>query len=196
MKKIFELKQKLTLLVNEYRILEDTPDGQQALTGYVKQKRFAMREKFSLFTDETQREIVASSKARSVMDIAPTFDVYDNKDQPLAVLKKEFKRSLFSSTWSIYDPKMEKVLFTLGEKSSSVAIFRRLWDFIPYVGDIPFMVKFHFSIKVGDELAGEYIKTSLLRDHYALYLNENQVNKVDERVWMVMAVLLDAMQSR
>jgi hypothetical protein len=83
------------------------------------------------------------------------------------------------------------------EKSKFIAIFRRVWEFIPLISEImPFPLKFHFSIKAGGEIAGEYVKITLIRDHYALYLKDQYINTIDERAWMVCAVLLDAMQSR
>lgn len=196
MKKIFELHQKITLLANEYRVLEDTPEQSQRLVGYAKQKRLAIREKFTLYADEAQQQVLATSAARSMVDMAPVFDIEDASGKPLAIAKKEFQKSLISSTWSIYDPGMDTVLFTIQEKNPAVAILRRVWEFIPIVGEIPFPLKFHFSILENNKVVGEYIKTTLWLDHYALYLEENSKDKIDEKAWMIIAVLLDAMQSR
>lgn len=196
MTKIFEVQQKITFLANEYRILKDSKDGLKTV-GYAKQKRLALREQFTLYTDESQSEVAATSKARSVMDFGPTFDIHDAGGKPLAVLKKEFKKSLLISTWSIYDAKMEKLLFKVYEKSTPIAIFRRLWELIPWVQDLlPFPIRFHFSISTSGKIVGEYEKITTFRDHYVLKLDDSRQKKLDERAWMVMAVLLDAMQSR
>ncbi|MBX4197003.1 hypothetical protein KW801_00395 [Candidatus Saccharibacteria bacterium] len=196
MKKLFELHQKITLLVNEYHVLVDGPDGQQQTAGFVKQKRFALREQFSLYKDESQQEVVASSKARSVLDFGAIYDVFDSKNQPIAALKKDFKRSLLISTWQVYDAQMKTPLFTLHEKSQFMAIFRRLWELLPYLNDFPFPIKYHFVIKSDDTVVGEYIKITRFRDHYALYMNDEAAPKLDIHAWMILAVLLDAMQSR
>jgi hypothetical protein len=196
MKKIFELHQKITFLVNEYQVLEDTPDGQQKLIGYAKQKRLALREKFTLFKDQSQTEPIATSAARSILDFGAIYDIADQNGKPLAAAKKEFGKSLLNSTWSIYDPSVSKVLFTLREKSQFIAIFRRLWGFLPYLEDVPFPIKYHFVILENDQVAGEYIKITRFRDHYALYLDEKSEQTIDMRAWMIVAVLLDAMQSR
>ena len=196
MKKLFEVHQKITFFVNEYRILKDA-GGQQELAAYAKQKRMALREQFTLFADSAQQKVIATSKARSIMDFSPVFDIHDDAGKSLAVIKKEFKKSLLISTWSVYDPAMKKLLFGVSEKSRAVAIARRAWEFIPIVSEaVPFPLKFHFSVQSGKQLAGEYIKTTTFRDHYALYLKENKAKTLDERAWMVLAVLLDAMQSR
>ena len=47
----------------------------------------------------------------------------------------------------------------------------------------------------GQEL-GQYKKTTLFRDHYALSMNEGAYNQYDWRVLAAMAVALDALQSR
>jgi uncharacterized protein YxjI len=192
MNKLFEVKQKITLLVNEYHVLKD---GEPV--AFVKQKRFALREHFSLFKDQQQSEILVSSQARQAIDLASAFDVTDKNGKHLATLKKDFKKSLFRSSWSIYQDKdMSSLAFTLQEKSQAVALFRRLWGFIPYLSDIPFPIKFHFSILKGQKVVGEYTKLTVFRDHYALYLEDSVADKLDERAWMIMSVLLDAMQHR
>lgn len=196
MKKVFELHQKLALLVNEYKIVEDAEVESPKLLGYAKQKRLAIREKFTLYADETQEQIIATSSARKIMDMAPVMDIADGSGKPLAVIKKEFKKSLISSTWSVYDPDMKKVIFTVKEKSMAVAVGRRAWELLPIPLEIPFPMKFHFLILSDDKVAGEYIKTTLWRDNYALFLEDEFKAKLDKRAWMIIAVLLDAMQSR
>lgn len=196
MKKIFELHQKLTFMVNEYKVLEGTEEGPQKLIAYAKQKRMAIREKFTLYSDESQKQVLATSTARSIIDMAPAMDIADGSGKPLAGVKKEFKKSLISSTWSVYDPKMEEVLFTIKEKSTAVAVGRRLWELLPIPLELPFPMKFHFQITQDDKPAGEYIKTTLWRDHYALHLEDGFKDVLDIKAWMIIAVLLDAMQSR
>lgn len=198
MKKIFELHQKITLMVNEYKVLSDSDLGVQQTEGYVKQKRFALREKFDLFKDETQKVVVASSQARSVMDFGAIYDIKDSKGKSLAAIKKDFRKSLLRSTWEIYDPEVKHVLFTLSEKSKPIAISRRLWELAPFASDFPFPIKYHFLIKDGssEKIVGEYSKITRYRDHYALHLEESAEKKLPAPAWMIVAVLLDAMQSR
>ncbi len=191
MKKVFELHQKFAPLVNQYRVIED-----DKLVGFASQKRLAMREKFTLYKDESKTQIVASSAARKIIDFGSAYDVYDEKDKKLAVIKKEFIRSLGTSTWLVYDAEMKKELYMVTEKNQGVAIFRRVWNFIPVLGDIPFILKFHFSIYRDDKIVGEYQKLSLWFDRYALFLDEAELKRLDQRVWMIMAVLQDALQGR
>ncbi|MDB5160646.1 MAG: hypothetical protein JWO96_26 [Candidatus Saccharibacteria bacterium] len=195
MKKLFELHQKFTLVVNEYRVLKDQPDGKQTV-GFARQKRLAIREQFTLYSDESQSRIIATSAARSVIDLGAIYDIQDPDGKKLAAIKKEFRKSLLVSTWTVFNPQTNETLFTLSEKSVGIAIFRRIWDFLPYVGDVAFPIKYHFVITSNGSPAGEFIKITRFRDHYALYLQEEFEDKLDERAWMITAVLMDAMQSR
>lgn len=193
MNKLFEVQQKVTLLVNEYHILKD---GE--LIAFARQKRLTLREHFSLSKDKSQSETLAISQARQVIDYAPTFDITDNKGKHLATIRKNFKKSLIRSSWSIYsDATLKNQLFTVQEKSQAVAIIRRIWELVPFdVAEIPLPIKFHFTISQNGKPVGEYTKLKLFRDHYALYLNAAQAKRIDKRAWMIFAVLLDAMQSR
>ena len=131
------------------------------------------------------------------MDLAPVFDVLSSDKKHLAAMKKEFKKSFVSSTWSIYhDAQLQKPAFKVTEKSTAIAVLRRIWELIPVENFVPFPFKFHFSILAGDKVVGEYTKLTLFRDRYALYLDKKHASKLDERAWMIFAVLLDAMQSR
>ncbi len=192
MKKLFELHQKITLWANEYQILKE-----DQLAAYVRQKVFALREQFTLYTDHTQSVVLAASKGRNIQDISPKFDILDSDGWHLATVKKEFKKSLVASTWSIYsDAGLNKLVFRVSESNTFVAIARRFWNFIPFLNEIPFPIKFHFTIYEKEKIVGEYRKLTLFRDHYTLYLDEAHLESLDERAWMIFAVLLDAMQSR
>jgi hypothetical protein len=69
-----------------------------------------------------------------------------------------------------------------------------MWGFLPYVGDIPFPIRYHFDIWGAGRVVGTYDKIKTFRDHYRLSLHE-QV-PVDLRVLFGVAIALDALQSR
>ncbi|MBI2592395.1 hypothetical protein HYW36_02885 [Candidatus Saccharibacteria bacterium] len=192
MRKLFEVHQKITLLGNEYRVFKEGK-----LTAYVRQKRFALREQFTLFNDEDQTTILATSKARKILDLSTAFDILDSEGKHLATAKKQFKKSLISSTWKMYsDPELKELTFTVSESNQLNAVARRIWEFIPFIDFMPYPFIFHFSVYQDSQQVGLYRKVTYFRDHYAFYLNERYVNTLDERAWMIFAVLLDAMQSR
>jgi uncharacterized protein YxjI len=79
------------------------------------------------------------------------------------------------------------------ERSTAVAIFRRLWDWIPWAGDFPFPIRYHFDWLRGDRRVGTFEKKTLFRDHYRVHVEDPAL---DRRLVIAQAVALDALQSR
>ena len=73
-----------------------------------------------------------------------------------------------------------------------MAMFRRIWDFIPWIGDLPFPWKYHFDFVRNTEVAHCEKKTRF-RDHYIVRIEDPGV---DRRLVLAQAVALDALQSR
>lgn len=132
------------------------------------------------------------------MEVAATYDVTDDKGKDLDYLKKEFSSSLFRSTWQVCPAGSDKPIVIVRERSVPLAIARRIWDFVPFIGDLPFLLKYHFDfIDPGtQEVLGTYTKITLLRDHYQLDLNDKLAESADWRLFVAMGVGLDALQSR
>lgn len=192
----FRIEQKITPLANQYRVYQgaDSPD----IIAFVHQKRFAFREKFELYGDEAKTQLIATIQARQAIDLGARYDVTGADGHKLGVLNKNFKQSLLRSTWEIRTPDEPAApLATVRERSLPVAILRRLWEFIPVVGGIPFFIKFHFEfITASGSVSGSYVKTTLLRDHYLLEVAEPLASAADWRVYVSLGIMLDAMQSR
>jgi hypothetical protein len=77
-----------------------------------------------------------------------------------------------------------------------MARLRRLWGWIPYVGDIPFFIPFHFEINIGDRKVGDYSRPPGITDRYVLDLTGDTERKIDRRVAMAFTIALDALQDR
>lgn len=196
MRKIFEVHQKLTAFTNKYNVLADY-DGVPKTIAFVRQKPLAMREQILIYSDDSRQHKIGLIKANKVMELAATYNVYDENDQFLGAIKKEFKRSLVSSSWTIYkDQAMDKPVCSVREKDNNIAILRRLWGFIPWVGELPFPIKYHFLITDGESIVGEYNKITLFRDRYELLLTDAASQSFDNRVWIGLSILLDALESR
>ena len=75
---------------------------------------------------------------------------------------------------------------------------RRVWDFIPVVGDIPVPWLFHFDFKAADgSIVMSSEKKVSLKDSYFVDLPAQPNGwRLDWRVAAAMAVALDALQSR
>jgi hypothetical protein len=76
-----------------------------------------------------------------------------------------------------------------------IAVLRRVWTLIPYVGDIWVPFVFHFDFV--DRATGATVMVSerqkAIRDRYAVTVPDP---RLDFRVAACMAVALDALQSR
>lgn len=195
------VEQKITALVNRYEIYHATEDGAKAnMIGFAEQKRLAFKEKVNFFSDKSKSTLVFSFRAEKVMDVHGKFFVEDAENKRIGAFKKEFKKSLLNSTWNILDVN-DTVALTISESNKSLAIMRRFVGWIPFIGEsfefATNFIKYHFTFQnsAGVEV-GTYRKTTLLRDHYILSVDDATYAAQDWRVLASMAVALDALQSR
>jgi uncharacterized protein YxjI len=161
------------------------------MVAFVEQKRMAFKEQVTLYADAGKQTVVAGFKARKVLDVNGGYDVTAADGTPIGVFTKQFRSSLLRSTWQLEQPGVEPVVIT--ERSTAVAIFRRLWDWIPWAGDFPFPIRYHFDWLRGDRRVGTFEKKTLFRDHYRVHVEDPAL---DRRLVIAQAVALDALQSR
>jgi hypothetical protein len=189
----FYVSQKITLMVNRYRVMGANPDGSEGpLLAFAQQKRMKIKEEVNFFTDESMSRQVFSFRARQRLDVHAEHDVYDEHGRPLGYFKKQFGKSLLRSTWELQGPGGLHAVGT--ERRPVIAVLRRVWDFIPYLGDlwVPFVFHFDFYDQNGNHvMTSERIKS--LRDRYLVTVSDP---RLDFRVAASMAVALDALQSR
>jgi uncharacterized protein YxjI len=166
----FFVKQRITVMVNRYEIRAADADGTEGpLLAFAEQKRMKLKEEIVFFTDE-----------------------FDESGRPLGYFSKQFGASLLRSTWNLSAPGVDAVG---RERRPVIAILRRIWDFIPYLGDIWVPFVFHFDFV--DTATGQPVLTSerikAIRDRYVVTVPDP---RLDFRVAAAMAVALDALQSR
>jgi uncharacterized protein YxjI len=180
-------------MVNRYEVRAVQPDGTDGpLLAFAQQKRFALKEQVTFYRDETRREPVFSFRARQRLDVRASYDVVDAAGAPLGMFRKEFGASLLRSTWRLEAPG----LVAVGrERSLPVALLRRFWELIPYLGEVWVPFVFHFDFV--DTTTGAPVLTServwSVRDRYDVTVPDP---RLDFRVAASMAVALDALQSR
>lgn len=191
------IEQKITAMANKYKVF----DGQhQSMHAFAQQKRLAFKEKVTFYADEQKTREIFTLRAEKVMDVHGRYLVEDENGQLVGVFKKEFKKSLFNSTWLLLDSE-GNTIYTVRESNQVVATLRRFIDFIPIIGEIGDIVmaffRYHFQfIDANGQEAGKYVKTTLFRDHYRLEMRDVDFAKVDWRVMTAFTVALDALQSR
>jgi hypothetical protein len=109
------------------------------------------------------------------------------------LFRKDFGTSLWRSTWYLSQPDLGECRGH--ERSPVVAVLRRVWDLIPFIGDLPFAWPYHFDFTTADGRPVMSIerKFGSIRDAYRVTIQDPAL---DRRLAAAMAVGLDALQSR
>jgi hypothetical protein len=192
------VQQTFAPIANKYRISTLGQNGRSAgeLLAYVQQKRMKIREQIDFFTDETMTVPLLRLQARKVFEFRGMTDVLIPSGQVIGTFRKNFGKSLWRSSWTILAPGGQPVA-NAHESSAFLAIFRRVWSALPYVGDIPFFIPFHFDIMLPDgRKIGHYHRVAAIRDRYVLDLSGDPQRWLDRRLALAFTVALDALQDR
>lgn len=188
----FLVRQKLTMMVNRYVVsIPDAAGNEGATVAFVEQKRMAWKEQVRFFADETRQRELFQFKARSVMDVAATYDVTAPDGSAIGLFRKDFGRSLLRSTWHVEQPGHPRGVGH--ERNMLVAVLRRIWELIPFVDLVPFAWPYHFDFATPDGPLVSVEKRFGLRDRYVVDVHDDGV---DRRLVIAQAVALDALQSR
>jgi len=189
----FFMKQHITMMVNRYELIASNPDGSEGhLLAFAEQKRMTFKEQVTFFADKNKSQPVFAFRARKVIDLGSGYDVTDASGQPIGWFKKDFGKSLLRSSWHLSAPGVE----AFGtERNQTIAILRRLWDFIPYIGEvwIPFVFHFDFIDNATGQSVMAVERKKSIRDSYIISVPDQ---RLDFRVAAAMTVALDALQSR
>ncbi len=189
----FAVRQRITVMVNRYEVWEVGPDGsERGLLAMAQQKRLKLKEEVVFTSDEARTRPVFSFRARQRLDVHAQHDVFDEQGRALGTFSKRFGASLLRSTWELEAPG----LTAIGrERRPFIAILRRIWDFIPFLGDVWVPFVFHFDFV--DTATGAPVlvveRRKSIRDRYDVSVPDP---RLDFRVAASMAVALDALQSR
>ncbi|MGY2127581.1 hypothetical protein [Blastococcus sp. SYSU DS0617] len=189
----FFVNQRITPMVNRYEILAANPDGTPgALLALAQQRRMTLKEEVVFFSDESRSQAVFSFKARQRLDVHARHDVLDEYGRVIGSFSKRFGASLLRSTWELSAPGLEAVG---RERRPVLAVVRRIWGAIPYIGEVWVPFVFHFDFT--DSATGAPVLVSerqkAVRDRYDVTVPDP---RLDFRVAASMAVALDALQSR
>lgn len=199
--KTYLIQQKIKPLVNQYAVYEAAADSLEpgAMIGFAQQKRLALKEKFTVYTGEDKQAVAFEFQARSIMDFGARYDITDADGNIIGTVGKNFKSSLLRSTWQVFRPGQEDTpALVVQERSLPLAIGRRVWGLLPYIGDIPFFLKYNFDFTdpSNQQVVATYNKTTTFRDHYVLILQDNCPADIDPRVFIALGIMMDALQSR
>ncbi len=153
------------------------------LVAYSKQKRFKLREDIVLFSDMSCTVPLIQIKARSIMDLATTYDIIDSQTgASLGTAKRNFMKSILKDSWTISDASGNPYAQFIED---SIAILRRFIPFIP--------AKYHF------EIAGQ--QPILMQQRFNPIIKQTDVmippgHPLDRRVIAAVALLSSAIEGR
>ena len=189
----FFVKQHITMMVNRYEVRSANSDGTEGpVLAFAQQKRMSFKEEVIFYTDASKSTKLFSFKARQGLDVRAEHDVFDDNGNIIGYFKKEFATSLIRSTWQL---SYAGVQARGQERRPVIAILRRVWDFIPVVGEVwgPFVVHFDFIDLATNQPVLVSERKKSIRDRYIITVPDP---RLDFRVAASMAVALDALQSR
>ena len=195
----FLVSQRFRPMVNQYEVstlgADEKSPGEPVC--FVEQKRMKLKEDLRAFTDDSKTEEVFRIKAQQVWDPRAKYDVTDPGGQKIGQLQKVFGKSLLRSTWRIFDPAGEEVVWAR-ERSLLVALVRRFIGLIPFIGEFLELlpIPYHFDYHRGDARIGGLQRILGVRDKYRLDVSGDTERVLDHRVAIALAVGLDALQAR
>ena len=197
---VFLLRQKVQLVINRYEFFLPGADSSTPgeLLCFVEQKRFKFKEDIRFYVDASKQQELLRIKARQAFDPRATYDVTDGGGRKVGEIQKVFGSSLLRSTYRLNDASAAEVAIVT-EKSMGVALFRRLVDFVPYIGGFAdwLPIPYHFVFKRGDVILGEHRRQAFkFRDTYTIDMTPDAKRTVDRRLVLAIAVGLDALQAR
>jgi uncharacterized protein YxjI len=196
---VFLLRQKWTMAINRYFFsLPDAQGNEGERFAFVEQKRFAFKEDIRFFTDESKRVQVLAIKARQRFDPAARYDITGADGEKVGEIQKAFAKSLLRSTYLLFDAHGNQVC-EARERNLAVALFRRLVDFIPYIGGFAdwLPIPYHFVFTRGDKVLANHTRQPWkLTDHYRIDCTPDADRTLDRRLVLAAAVGMDALQAR
>ena len=196
---VFILRQRIRPVINQYEFSLPGTDGTpgEPIT-FVEQKRFKFKEDIRFYTDESKQHELMRINARQRFDPRARYDVTAADGTKIGEIQKVFGASLLRSTYALFDAQGNEVAIAT-EKSLAVALFRRLVDFVPYIGDFGnwLPIPYHFDFKRGDTVLGTHSRQAWkFRDTYTIDMSGDPERTLDRRLILAIAVGMDALQAR
>ena len=109
-----------------------TFDASNQMVCFAQAKAFKLREEITYYKDEAKTVPLFRTKARNIIDLAPTYDMIDNNGNIFGSLKRKGLMSAFAQDqWLILDTSGNQIGEVL-EDSLIMGIIRRNVDFVAY----------------------------------------------------------------
>lgn len=106
-----------------------TYDSNNQLVSFAHAKAFKLKEEIIFFADEARTIKLFSTKARNIIDIAPTYDLFDANGNVFGALKRQgISSSFVQDKWDILDT-TGNIVGSVTEDSALLGVIRRFIDF-------------------------------------------------------------------
>jgi hypothetical protein len=109
-----------------------TTDQNGSLLCFARAKAFKLREEIIFYTDETKTTPLFRTKARNIIDIAPTYDIFSNEGAIFGSLRRKGLSSSFvQDHWLILDASGNQI-GEIMEDSALMGVIRRYVDWAAF----------------------------------------------------------------
>ena len=120
---------KITTINNDFRV----NDATGAEVAFVRQKLFKLKEEVQVFNDESRSQLNFTVKANKWLDFSAAYVFYDNQQRELGRIVRRGWKSLWKSSYDIYDEN-QKQDFSVNEENPLIKVFDGLFGDIPILG--------------------------------------------------------------
>ena len=182
-----QLRQRVTVLQNRYDVI-GMDGGSETLLAHAQQKRLALRERITFYTDESAQVVAFTLSARNIMELVGTYDIALPTGAVLGTLRKDAVASLARSTYHL-DTQQGTVVGR--ERTWWRPLARRA---VSIASDLPWLLPLQFDFTDAQGRTVLSIERQLrLRDRYAITVHDDEF---DWRVAAACAVAVDALMDR
>ena len=120
---------KITTISNDFRV----NDATGADVAFVRRKLFKLKEEVQVFNDESRSQLNFTVKANKWLDFSASYVFYDNQERELGRIVRRGWKSLWKSSYDIYDEN-QKQDFSVNEENPLIKVFDGLFGDIPILG--------------------------------------------------------------
>jgi hypothetical protein len=103
------------------------------LLGYVKKKKFKLKEDINVFADENQTQLLFNIKADRVIDFSAKYNFTDSTGRFLGSVKRQGMRSIWKSHYQIQDAN-DQMIMEVHEENAWVKVIDAVIGELPVIG--------------------------------------------------------------
>lgn len=162
-------------------------NSSEELLLFSQMKAFKLKEDIALYTDESMERELLRIKARKVIDLSATYDVYDSETgKSLGALRRKGLKSIIKDEWVILDTGDTEIGF-IKEDSMFMALLRRVITLIPQ----------KYNVEIGGMVIPAFRQnfnpfvTKIIAD-----FSEDRKGVLDRRIGVGAAILLCAIEGK